>query len=84
MLPHIAKENFAHMINDLEMGRLSWIICIDPNCNQGEGVRRRQRREKAVRFDDATLRAMEMEEGDLKPRNARNTVIGAGKKRKGL
>jgi len=48
MLPYIAKENFAHMINDLEMGKLSWIIYIDPNCNQDEGVGRRQRREKAV------------------------------------
>lgn len=37
-----------------------------------------------MRFDDATLRAMETEEGDFKPRNARNIVIGAGKKRKRL
>lgn len=36
------------MIKDLEMWRLSWIICIDPNCSQEEGGRRRQRREKAV------------------------------------
>ena len=41
-----------------------------------------EEREGSVRFDDATLRAMEMEEGDFKPRNARNTVIGAGKTRK--
>lgn len=36
------------LAKDLEMGKLSWIIYIDPNCNQDEGVGRRQRREKAV------------------------------------
>lgn len=37
-----------------------------------------------MRFDNATLRALEMEEGDFKPRNARIMVLGAGKTRKGF